>query len=97
MRHHDEGRAAEVPAQEVHHGVSGGLVEEGRGLVGQHEVGSVREGAEEARALTLPAGEPVRPLVEPWAERNMLVCFKKERTGNPTVAKLLEHLADHGD
>lgn len=38
-------------------------------------------------------GLVVRPLVEPWAQRNMLVCVKKERTANHTVARLVEHLA----
>jgi DNA-binding transcriptional LysR family regulator len=37
-------------------------------------------------------GLVVRPLTEPWAERNMLVCVKKERTANSSVAKLVEHL-----
>ena len=37
-------------------------------------------------------GLVVRPLMEPWAERNMLVCVKKERAANPSVAKLVEHL-----
>lgn len=37
-------------------------------------------------------GLVVRPLTEPWAERNMLVCVKKERAANSSVAKLLEHL-----
>jgi DNA-binding transcriptional LysR family regulator len=37
-------------------------------------------------------GLVVRPLTEPWAERNMLVCFKKERATNSSVAKLVQHL-----
>jgi DNA-binding transcriptional LysR family regulator len=49
---------------------------------------------EGASVLGQALGLTVRPLGEPWAERNMLVCFKKERTGNPTVAKLLEHLVN---
>lgn len=37
-------------------------------------------------------GLVVRPLVEPWAERNMLVCVKKERAGNTSVMKLVDYL-----
>lgn len=37
-------------------------------------------------------GLVVRPLTEPWAERNMLVCVKKERAANTSVAKLVDHL-----
>jgi DNA-binding transcriptional LysR family regulator len=37
-------------------------------------------------------GLVVRPLTEPWAERNMLVCVKRERAANGSVSKLVEHL-----
>jgi DNA-binding transcriptional LysR family regulator len=37
-------------------------------------------------------GLVVRPLSESWAERNMLVCVKKERTANTSVAKLVDYL-----
>lgn len=37
-------------------------------------------------------GLVVRPLTELWAERTMLVCVKKERAGNSSVAKLVDYL-----
>jgi len=37
-------------------------------------------------------GLVVRPLSEPWAERDMLVCVKSERTNNASVGMLVEHL-----
>lgn len=37
-------------------------------------------------------GLVVRPLMEPWAERRMLVCVKKERANNSSVAMLVDHL-----
>lgn len=37
-------------------------------------------------------GLVVRPLTESWAERTMLVCVKKERSGNSSVAKLVDYL-----
>lgn len=37
-------------------------------------------------------GLVVRPLSEPWAERNMLVCVKKERAANTSVGMLVDHL-----
>jgi DNA-binding transcriptional LysR family regulator len=33
-----------------------------------------------------------RPLPEEWAQRRMLVCVKAERSGNPSVRRLLDHL-----
>lgn len=48
---------------------------------------------EGASVMGQALGLVVRPLGEPWAERNMLVCVKKERTANSSVAKLVEHLA----
>ena len=35
-------------------------------------------------------GLVVRPLTEEWAERRMLLCVKKERSGNTSLAKLLD-------
>jgi len=35
----------------------------------------------------------VRPLTEPWAERRMLLCIKRGRTPNPSLARLVAHLA----
>lgn len=37
-------------------------------------------------------GLVVRPLMEPWAERTMLACVKKERAANTSVAMLVDHL-----
>lgn len=37
-------------------------------------------------------GLVVRPLMESWAERNMLICVKKERAANTSVAKLIDYL-----
>ena len=37
-------------------------------------------------------GLVVRPLTESWAERTMLVCVKKERASNSSVAKLVDYL-----
>lgn len=47
---------------------------------------------EGASAMGEALGLVVRPLLESWAERHMLVCVKKERAGNPSVAKLVAHL-----
>lgn len=50
---------------------------------------------EAASALGLGLGLAVRPLVEDWALRNMLVCVKKERkdgAANASLALLLGHL-----
>jgi len=38
-------------------------------------------------------GLVVRPLPEEWAERRMLLCVKKERVGNTSLAKLLDFLS----
>ena len=38
-------------------------------------------------------GLSVRPLMEDWAERRMILCIKKERMSNPSVAKLLAYLS----
>ena len=34
----------------------------------------------------------VRPLTETWAERRMLLCVPKERSGNTSLAKLVDFL-----
>ena len=47
-----------------------------------------------AQALAKGLGLTVRPLNEEWAERQMLLCVKRERAGQPSVAKLLAFL--HG-
>ena len=47
---------------------------------------------ESASILGQALGLVVRPLMEPWAERTMLVCVKSERASNPSVAKLVQHL-----
>ena len=47
---------------------------------------------EGASFLGQALGLVVRPLMEPWAERTMLVCVKKERATNPSVAKMVAHL-----
>ena len=47
---------------------------------------------ESASIMGRALGLVVRPLMEPWAERTMLVCVKSERASNPSVAKLVEHL-----
>ncbi|MGD9945211.1 MAG: LysR family transcriptional regulator [Burkholderiaceae bacterium] len=38
----------------------------------------------------------VRPLPEPWAERTMLICVKQGRAPNPSLGRLLAHLAAAG-
>ena len=45
-----------------------------------------------ARALGDGFGLVVRPFRDEWAERTMLVCVKKERSSNASVAKLVNHL-----
>ena len=47
-----------------------------------------------AQVLAKGLGLTVRPLNEEWAERQMLLCVKRERAGRPSVAKLLAFL--HG-
>ena len=46
-----------------------------------------------ANVLGKGMGLVVRPFSEAWAERNMLVCVKKDRPPNTSLAKLLSHLA----
>ena len=47
-----------------------------------------------ASVLGKGLGLAVRPLTEEWAERRMLICVRKERAANSSVAKLLNYLAD---
>ena len=46
-----------------------------------------------ANVLGKGLGLVVRPLTEEWAERRMLLCVKKERSGNTSLAKLLDFLS----
>ena len=46
-----------------------------------------------ASVLGKGLGLSVRPLTEVWAERRMILCVKKERMSNPSVAKLLAYLS----
>ena len=48
-----------------------------------------------ASVLGKGLGLAVRPLTEEWAERRMLICVRKERAANSSVAKLLTYLADN--
>ena len=48
---------------------------------------------EAANVLGKGLGLVVRPLTEEWAERRMLLCVKKERSGNTSLAKLLDFLS----
>ncbi|MBC7709617.1 MAG: LysR family transcriptional regulator [Rhizobacter sp.] len=52
---------------------------------------------EAANVLGKGLGLVVRPLTEEWSERRMLLCVKKERSGNTSLAKLLDFLSsrDH--
>jgi DNA-binding transcriptional LysR family regulator len=54
----------------------------GLGLLPQHAASIIAKGL----------GLVVRPLDDEWAERQMLICVKKERMANSAVAKLLAHL-----
>ena len=47
---------------------------------------------EGASILGEALGLVVRPLTEPWAVRNMLICVKKDRASNLSVANLVDHL-----
>ena len=46
-----------------------------------------------ASVLGKGLGLSVRPLTEDWAERRMILCVKKERMSNPSIAKLLTYLS----
>ena len=45
-----------------------------------------------AHVLGKGLGLVVRPLTETWAERRMLLCVPKERSGNTSLAKLVDFL-----
>ena len=46
-----------------------------------------------ASVLGKGLGLSVRPLIEDWAERRMILCVKKDRMANPSVVKLLAYLS----
>ena len=46
-----------------------------------------------ANVLGKGLGLVVRPLTETWAERRMLLCVPKERSGNTSLAKLVDFLS----
>jgi DNA-binding transcriptional LysR family regulator len=46
-----------------------------------------------ANALGQGMNLRVRPLSEPWAERTMLICVKKDRAPHTSLSKLVSHLA----
>lgn len=46
-----------------------------------------------ARVMARGLDLTVRPLNDPWASRQMLLCLRKERAGSPSVAKLLDFLS----
>ena len=50
-----------------------------------------------ANVLGKGLGLVVRPLSEEWAERRMLLCVKKERSGNTSLAKLLDFLSSRDE
>ena len=64
------------------------MVEAGLGL------GLLSEQA--ARVLAKGLDLSVRPLNDPWAQRSMLLCTRKERASMPSVAKLLDFLCGRG-
>jgi DNA-binding transcriptional LysR family regulator len=45
-----------------------------------------------AKSLANAMGLVVKPLNDPWAERLMLVCIKKDRQANPSLMPLVEFL-----
>lgn len=45
-----------------------------------------------ARPLGAAMGLVVQPLADEWAERRMLICVKKDRPPNPSLARLIAHL-----
>lgn len=47
-----------------------------------------------ANMLSDGLGIVVRPLADPWAVRQMLICVKKDRPPNPSLTRLLETLAN---
>ncbi len=78
-------RALQIRAQvrsfeAICHMVAAGL---GLGLLPEHAAHVMAKGLD----LT------VRPLNDPWASRQMLLCMRKERAGTASVAKLLDFLS----
>lgn len=49
-----------------------------------------------ARVLAKGLDLAVRPFSDPWAERRMLLCVRKDRAAMPSVAKLIDFLCDRG-
>ncbi|WP_198083465.1 LysR family transcriptional regulator [Variovorax sp. E3] len=45
-----------------------------------------------ATAIGAGMGLVVRPLAESWAQRNMLICVRKDSVGNGSIGSLLNHL-----
>lgn len=45
-----------------------------------------------ARLVARPLNLPVRPLSDPWAERNLQLCVPARGTPSPLVRRLIEHL-----
>jgi len=49
-----------------------------------------------ARVLAKGLDLAVRPFSDPWAERRMLLCVRKDRAAMPSVSKLIDFLCDRG-
>ncbi|NBW67229.1 MAG: LysR family transcriptional regulator [Betaproteobacteria bacterium] len=49
-----------------------------------------------ARVLAKGLDLAVRPFSDPWAERRMLLCARKDRAAMPSVSKLIDFLCDRG-
>jgi DNA-binding transcriptional LysR family regulator len=49
-----------------------------------------------ARVLAKGLDLAVRPFSDPWAERRMLLCTRKDRASMPSVSKLLDFLSHRG-
>ncbi|MEN9329923.1 MAG: transcriptional regulator, partial [Pseudomonadota bacterium] len=49
-----------------------------------------------ARVLAKGLDLTVRPFSDPWAERRMLLCVRKDRAAMPSVSKLIDFLCDRG-
>ena len=72
MGHHDDEAVARHLCEDVHDLDAGLGVEGAGGLVGQHDLGVVHEGARDCHALHLPAGKLRRPLVDMVAQAHAL-------------------------
>jgi DNA-binding transcriptional LysR family regulator len=46
-----------------------------------------------ASAIGSGLGLTVRPLTEPWAARNMMICVRKDRLAHSSISRLLKHLS----